>query len=216
VDTPARASRSPRHGHAAPVRRLLPALVAGLLLGLVAAGPVLGHAELEQSMPEDGEVLTTPPTFVTLAFTEGLNAEKSTFLLLRAGGEEIATGSASGDGETTMSATDLTLEPGDYVIRWTAVADDGHVERGRLTFTVAEQAPSPSPTPGPTEAASESASASPSASPVPTPTATPAPSPSADTTTVASGGTDVLLPIIAALAVVGVVAYLVLRRGRTA
>jgi methionine-rich copper-binding protein CopC len=166
-------------------------------------------------MPEDGEVLTTPPTFVTLAFTEGLNAEKSSFRLVK-DGTDVATGSASGDGETTMSAIDLTLVPGDYVIRWTAVADDGHVERGRLTFTVAEQAPSPSPTPGPTEAASESASASPSASPVATPTATPAPSPSADTTPVASGGTDVLLPIIAALALVGVVAYLVLRRGRTA
>ena len=213
VDTLARASRSTRHGHAA-LRRLLPALVAGLLLGLVAAGPVLGHAELEQSMPEDGEVLTTPPTFVTLAFTEGLDAAKSSFLLLRAGGEEIATGSAPGDGETTMSATDLTLGPGDYVIRWTAVADDGHVERGRLTFTVDEPPPSPSPTPEPTEAASESASASPSASPVATPK--PAPSPSADTTPVASGGTDVLLPIVAALAIVGVVAYLVLRRARTA
>ena len=115
-----------------------------------------------------------------------------------------------------MSATDLTLAPGAYVIRWTAVAEDGHVERGRLTFTVEEPTPSPSPTPAPTEAASESASASPSASPVATPTATPAPSPSADTTPVASGGTDVLLPIVAALAIVGVVAYLVLRRGRTA
>ena len=169
-------------------------------------------------MPADGEVLTTPPTLVTLAFTEGLNASKSSFLLLRAGGEEIATGSASGDGETTMSATDLELEPGDYVIRWTAVADVGDVERGLVSFSVDEQAPtrSASPTPAPTEAASESASASPSASPVSTPTATPAPSPSADTTPVASGGTDVLLPIVAALAIVGVVAYLVLRRGRTA
>lgn len=87
-------------------RRLLPAPVAGLLLGLVTAGPVLGHAELERPMPEDGEVLSWPPTFVALAFTEGLDAEKSSFLLQRAGGEEIATGSASGDGETTMSSTD--------------------------------------------------------------------------------------------------------------
>jgi methionine-rich copper-binding protein CopC len=213
VDTLARAARSIRHGTAAPARRLLPALVAGLLLGLVAAGPALGHAELEQSMPEDGEVLTTPPTFVTLAFTEGLDADKSSFRLVL-DGTDVATGSPSGDGETTMSATDLTLAPGAYVIRWTAVADDGHVERGRLTFTVEE--PTPSPSPAPTEMASESASASPSASPLATPTATPAPSPSADTTPVASGGTDVLLPIIAALAIVGVVAYLVLRRGRTA
>ena len=212
VDTLARAARSIRHGHAASAHRLLPALVASLLLGLVAVGPALGHAELEQSMPEDGEVLTTPPTFVTLAFTEGLNAEKSSFRVVL-DGADVATGGASGDGETTMSATDLTLAPGAYVIRWTAVAEDGHVERGRLTFTVEETA---SPSPARTEAASESASASPSASPVETPTVTPAPSGSVDTTPVASGGTDVLLPIIAALAIVGVVAYLVLRRGRTA
>ena len=166
-------------------------------------------------MPEDGEVLTTPPTFVTLAFTEGLDAAKSSFRLVL-DGTDVATGSASADGETTMSATDLTLEPGGYVIRWTAVAEDGHVERGRLTFTLEAPTPSPSPTPELTEAASASASASPSASPVATPTATPAPSPSAETTPVASGGTDVLLPIVAALAIVGVVAYLVLRRGRTA
>jgi methionine-rich copper-binding protein CopC len=209
VDTPAQAARSIRHGHPAPARRLLAALVAGLLLGLVTAGPALGHAELEQSTPEDGEVLMTPPPLVTLAFTEGLNAQKSSFRLVL-DGTDVATGSASGDGETTMSTTDLTLAPGDYVIRWTAVADDGHVERGRLTFTVEEPAPSPSPTP--TEVTSESAAAS----PVPGPTATPAPSPSAGTTPVASGGSDVLLPIIAALAIVGVVAYLVLRRGRTA
>ncbi len=185
-----------------------------MLLGLLAAGPVLGHAELEQSMPEDGEVLATPPTLVTLAFTEGLDAGKSSFQLLRAGGDEIATGSASGDGETTMSAIDLTLGPGDYVIRWTAVAEDGHVERGRLTFSVQEPTPPPSPTPAPTEASS--ASAPPSATAVASPSATPAPSPSADTTPTASAGTDVLLPIIAALVIVGVVAYLVLRRGRTA
>jgi hypothetical protein len=84
------------------------------------------------------------------------------------------------------------------------------VERGRLTFTVEQ--PTASPSPAPTEAASASPSVVPSATPV----ATPAPSPSADTAPVASGGTDVLLPIVAALAIVGVVAWFVLRRGRTA
>ena len=199
-----------------PARRLLPALVAGLLLGLVAAGPALGHAELEQSMPEDGEVLTTPPTFVTLAFTEGLDADEELVPPRPRTGRDVATGSASGDGETTMSATDLTLAPGRYVIRWTAVADDGHVERGRLTFTVEEPTPSPSPHPadrGRLRVGVRIAVRQPRSRRRPP---RPAPSPSADTTPVASGGTDVLLPIIAALAIVGVVAYLVLRRGRTA
>ena len=181
----------------------------GLLLGLVVAVPALGHAELDTSDPADGAVLATPPTEVTLTFTEGLEAAKSSFRIVK-DGTDVATGSAQDDGDLFMTATNLALEPGDYVIRWTAVADDGHVERGRLTFAVEEPSPSPSLTPAPTEAASESAA------PVASPSATPAPSPSADATAVASGGTDVLLPIIAALAILGVVAYLVLRRGRTA
>jgi copper resistance protein C len=213
VDTLARAARSIRHGRAAPARRLLRALVAGLLLGLVAAGPALGHVALASSDPADGAVLATPPTVVTLTFTEGLQAAKSSFRIV-ADGTDVATARAEGDGDTSMTVTGLQLQPGNYVIRWTAAGDDGHVERGRVTFTVQEPTPSPSPTP--TGPASESASGSPSASPLATPSVTPEPSPSGDTTPVASGGTDVLLPIIAALAIVGVVAYLVLRRSRTA
>jgi methionine-rich copper-binding protein CopC len=212
VDTPARAARSIRHGHLA-LPRVLPAIVASLLLVLTTAGPVLGHVALEGSDPADGAVLAAPPTVVTLRFTEGLQAGKSSFRVV-ADGTDVATAQAENDGDSFMTVSGLQLEPGDYVIRWTAAGDDGHVERGRLTFTVEE--PTPSPSPSPSEATSESASASPSASPVAAPSASPAPSPSADTTPVASGGTDVLLPIVAALAIVGVVAYLVLRRGRTA
>ena len=212
VDTPARAARSIRHGQVA-LRRVLPALVGSLLLALTAAGPVLGHVALEGSDPADGAVLATPPTVVTLRFTEGLQAGKSSFRIV-SDGTDVATAQAQDDGDSFMTLSGVQLEPGDYVIRWTAAGDDGHVERGRLTFTVEEPTASPSPTPS--EAASDSASPSPSASPVAAPTASPAPSPSADTTPVASGGTDVLLPIVAALAIVGVVAYLVLRRGRTA
>ena len=92
-----------------PGRRLLPALVAGLLLGLVAAGPVLGHAELEPSMPEDGAVLATPPTEVTLTFTEGLEAAKSSFR--SSGTGRTSRPAAPGDGDSTMTATDLSWSP---------------------------------------------------------------------------------------------------------
>src|SRR5688572_19871416 len=73
VDTPARAARSIRHGHLA-LPRVLPAIVASLLLVLTTAGPVLGHVALEGSDPADGAVLAAPPTVVTLRFTEGLQA----------------------------------------------------------------------------------------------------------------------------------------------
>ena len=187
-------------------------LLAGLLLALVAASPALGHSELDTSDPKDGAVLDTPPTTITLTFTEGLDASKSSFRVTL-DGNDVATGKADTDGSDTMEATGLDLAPGDYVIRWTSAAEDGDILRGRLTFTVNEPTPAP---PSPTPAATGSASAAPSPTVAPTPGATTAPSPSADTTPVASSGSDILLPIVAALAIVGVVAYLVLRRGRTA
>lgn len=211
-----RAHRSTRRVQAAHVARPLAVMLTALLLLFAAAAPVLGHAELDTADPEDGAVLETPPTTVTLTFTEGLDASKSSFRIVL-DGNDVATGSADEDGSEVMTATDLTLAPGDYVIRWTSAAEDGHLERGRLTFTVSEPLPA---TPSPTPVASASASVAPSPSDAVTPAATeaptPAPSPSADTTPVSSSGSDILLPIIAALAIVGVVAYLVLRRGRTA
>jgi copper resistance protein C len=213
VEPHSRVDRPNRHVHPALVPRRLAVLLTALGLALIATAPVLGHAELDSSDPADGAVLDTPPTVVTLTFTEAIDASKSSFRIVL-DGNDVATGAVTEAGSETMQATNLTLGPGDYVIRWTSVADDGHVERGRLTFTVAEPTPAPaSPSPSPSEA-SLTPSASPSATPEPSDT--PAPSAIVDATPAASTGTDVLLPIVAALAIVGVVAYLLLRRGRTA
>jgi hypothetical protein len=211
VEPLARADRSTRHDQAALVARPLVAILTALLLAFAAAAPVFAHAELDTSDPSDGAVLDTPPTTITLTFTEGLDASKSSFVVVL-GGTDVATGKADENGSETMQASGLDLAPGEYAIRWTSAAEDGHIERGTLTFTIAEPTPAP---PSPTPAASASAAA-PSPTVAATAPPTPAPSPSADTTPVASTSTDVLLPIVAALAIVGVVAYLVLRRGRTA
>jgi methionine-rich copper-binding protein CopC len=212
VEPLARADRSTRHVHAARVARPFAVFLTVLLLAFAAAAPVLGHAELDTSDPKDGAVLDTPPTTITLTFTEGLDASKSSFRVVL-DGTDVATGKPDENGSEVMQATGLDLAPGDYVIRWTSAAEDGHLERGRLTFTVAEPTPPPaSPTPAATDAASIAPTPTASASAEPTP----APSARAEPTPVSSSGSDILLPIIAALVIVGVVGYLVLRRGRTA
>ncbi len=89
------------------------------------------------------------------------------------------------------------------------------LENDTWSFTVAP-APTPSPTPAPTPASSASAEPTPSATPEPTPT--PASSPSASpgpTDPAGSTDSDVILPIVAALAIVLVVgAVLLSRRNR--
>jgi methionine-rich copper-binding protein CopC len=196
---------------------VLPALLAAVL-ALLAPGLVLAHAELVSSDPQDGAVLETPPTSVTLTFSEGV-VGKSSMQLIAPDGSTIGSTGPAADGDTSMSLGGLDLGPGPYTVQWTSVAADGDILRGKLAFTVTAASPTlPSPSPTPP------ASAEPSASPTPltsvgtsaTPTSPPtvAPSPSADTGTVTAAQGDVLLPILAALVIVGVVGVLVLRRNR--
>jgi len=210
VDTRSIGRRPAHHPQAFPVRlRVLP-LLAGALLALAAVSPVLGHAELVSSDPADKAVLDTPPTVITLTFDEGV-VGKSSFKLIGPGGDTIGTGGPAKDGDLTMTLDGLALAPGAYSIEWTSVADDGDVERGTLSFTVTEPTPGPAtPTPAPSQAStapSGSPSASASATPVPSPSVDPAPAST-------SSGTDVLFPIILALALVAVIGAILLRRNR--
>ena len=185
--------------------RTVAALVASLVLTLLVAAPVLGHAELESSDPADKAVLDTPPTTITLTFSAGLHAAKSSFRVMGADGE-AGTGKASKNGATVMTAEGLALAAGSYTIAWTSVAEDGDIERGQITFVVNAEAPSPS----------AAASAQPSTAATATATAVPSSSGAAGTPAEAASGGDVLIPIVAALVLVAVTGAFVLRRSRSA
>jgi hypothetical protein len=114
-----------------------------------------------------------------------------------------------------MVITDLPeLAPGTYQVQWTTVsAEDGELARGTWSFTVAIAVKTPG-TPAPTATASPSATATASATPEPTVAPSPSASP-APTDPTSAAGSDVILPIIAALAIVLIGAGALLsRRGR--
>jgi methionine-rich copper-binding protein CopC len=218
--------RRNQQGRWSPTTGLLPGLATALLLALALATPVLAHAELTSSDPEDKAVLATPPTVITLKFSEGLSEGKSSFVLTGPGGT-VGKGIPTKQGGKVMTLDGLTLEPGAYSIAWTAAATDGHIERGKLSFSVSEPTPAPatpSPSPAPTTAASGAASPAPTAAPTEapasaTPVASKAPAPSpadgGDAATAAGTGSDVLLPIVFALVlVVGLGAFLFSRSRR--
>lgn len=202
-------------------RSALP-LVAGALLALVLAVPALAHAELVSSDPADGAVLDGPPGAITLTFNGRLISGRSFFELVPLAGGAAQRGEVDPDRPRRLVLPMATaLVPGDYEIRWRAVADDGHDElkRGIVRFTVLAPTPSPaSPlpptaTPGGTN---EPATLEP---PTPSPAATPpaaTPTPSAVPGQPAASTGDVLLPIVLGLVLVGGVGALVLRRSRRA
>jgi hypothetical protein len=227
------ATQRPRAVHRPPSRRAL-AVLPGLLLAAVITAPAVAHVDLVTSSPKDKAVLETPPTNVTLTFSEGLDAGKSSFRLISAG-TRVGIGRAAEDGAKTMTLVGLALTPGAYEIKWTSAATDGHIARGTLTFTVAQPTsapatPTPVPaTPEPTAEPSATRTSTPStahtaptSSPAIAPTegpataeaATPAPDDGAGPATASTA--DALIPIVAGLVVVVGIGALVLRRSRRA
>lgn len=201
--------------HAPRRRTRLARLAFGIVLSLALPSIALAHTELETATPEAGS--TVPSPFdgpILLTFSEELARGSKAELLAPAGGV-VATATVDGPGAVMVFELEVPLEPGDYVIEWTGVAGDGHVERDTVAFTVAPAPtpePSPSPTPRPEPSASD-APVTPSAEPAES--ASPPPSPTPAETADASGEGDVVLPIVVGLLVVALGgAYLLTRRGR--
>jgi methionine-rich copper-binding protein CopC len=191
------------------VRHVLPAraaLLAAALLVLLPAGAA-AHAEFASSSPADGETVEGTPAEISAEFTEALGSD-STFELLDATGAVVAEGAIDPANDQRMVIDPPDLAPGTYEVRWLASADDGHLERGTYEFTIAAastQAPTASAQPSESAAATAALTVGPSV----------AASPTDDLTSTATT-TDVLIPIIAAVVILAVLAGYLLNRRRTA
>ena len=200
-----------------PARRFAALLLATGLFMLLLPAAANAHSELDKPTPADKSTVTTPVTQVSGTFTEGMKQDGSKLLVKDSSGRTVAQGGVDPANDKLMTASPAApLVNGAYTVEWTTIsADDGDIARGTWTFTVAIVA-TPSPTGTPAATPSASATAGPTPTPVPTPVSSPAPSPSpsggSDTS---GGGSDVILPIIVALIVLGAgAAYLLTRRGR--
>ncbi|HEV8698644.1 MAG TPA: copper resistance protein CopC [Candidatus Limnocylindrales bacterium] len=194
-------------------RLLLGSVVLVWAFALPAA--VTAHAELVTATPAAGSTVTEPVSEVSATYSEDLT-EDSRLGILDQDGVRIAVGFVDPANKRRMVATlDQAYVAGTFTVRSTAIADDGHVERTQWTFTIAVPA---TPTATPAGQSSAPPSAQPSTSPTesapptasPTPTASPAPGSTGST------GGDVILPIIAALAIITIGAGFLLSRGRRA
>ena len=187
---------------------LLVLIVASLLVPSVA----VAHAELETVVPEADATVQGTPTEISATFSEGLEPDSALSLRDDSGGEIASGGLDPADPARLLIDPVPELTPGTYQVRWTSVTDDGHIERDTWSFIVTAPPPSPTPTPS----AAPSATPAPTASPTLAPSPTVAPSPSADGGDATGDSSDVILPIIVALALVAIVGgFLLTRRGRS-
>ena len=197
--------------------RLRATLLVATILTLAFPHLVAAHAELLRANPEDGETVTRPVTAVTGRYSQDLRGN-SRLVIKDLSGATLGTGGVDPENRRRMIVRpDAPLVDGMFTVESTSVsAEDGDIERVTWTFTVVvSSTPSPtdSPSDGPGLSPSPSASSSPSASPPPS--ASPSPTASPTPTGATSGTGDVLLPILAALAIVAIGAGILLQRSRT-
>jgi methionine-rich copper-binding protein CopC len=193
----------------ASILRVATALALASLLILPAT--VLADADLDVPTPADGATIEGTPSSIEATFTQALDTEGSTLQLRDAAEDLIAEGGVDADDDLRMVIDPVPeLSPGTYVVRWTTLSrDDTHVQRGTWSFTVTAE-----PTAEPTPVVTDAPTTEPTTEPTLDPTTAPSPSPSGEGDPAASEG-DVLLPIIAALAIVAIAgAVLLNRRGR--
>jgi methionine-rich copper-binding protein CopC len=120
---------------------LLRVALRGALVGAAAASvavpaPVAAHAKLEASSPAAGANVTSPPSEVTITFTEELDPAASSFSVTDSGGAAVGTGSVDllvADrnvlrGSVTISAAGI------YRVSWSVKAADGHASSGTFSF----------------------------------------------------------------------------------
>ncbi|MDO5494318.1 MAG: copper resistance protein CopC [bacterium] len=212
---------------------LLALLLAGVAL-LAPALPAHAHDYLVRSIPAEGEEFSEVPARIELEYSADIIPASPALLVTDAAGELVWEGVPDVEGRLA-SAPFPELGDGAYSLAWSLVSSDGHRVEGEIPFTMATGAPSvePSPTPAPgttppDDAPSPSVTASPAAPPAPvTPSpsviAAPGAAPSPDGTETEGAEDSGLgaLPMPAKIAIgvggiaaAGLVAVLVLRRGR--
>jgi methionine-rich copper-binding protein CopC len=110
-------------------------LAAGLLtLFALPAGPAVAHAILMTSDPAAGSSIPAGPRHIVLHYNSRIDQARSRLELRGAGTPPVVLkiGPASSD----ALATDVTLRPGAWTLRWQVLAVDGHITRGDVPLTV--------------------------------------------------------------------------------
>ncbi|MBE1877976.1 copper resistance protein CopC [Myceligenerans pegani] len=155
VVTPAdsRAATGPRAGVRIAVL-LVAACVACLSVAgifLIASPPASAHDQLLSSDPADGDELDAMPEAIALTFSGEPLATGAEVVLTGEDGTPVALHDLTVDGVVLTASTPSTLPGGEYDVAWHIVSGDGHPLEGAFSFTVDAPGPSGEPTEEPAQ-----------------------------------------------------------------
>lgn len=176
--------------------RWLTALLVAFFASVLTAAPALAHAALIGSDPTDGAQLDAPPARVTLTFNQDIEPRFAAVTVSGPDGTVYADGDVRIEGPTASVAVKPLGAAARYVVAYRVISADGHPISGQLTFTLTATPPATPPT----------AAAGPATSTVP--------AAQADATAPADGGFPAWIAVVAAVAVLGGLVLVMVRRSR--
>lgn len=109
-------------------------LIAGLM-----SPQAFAHAHLKTETPAANTILKTPPTELSLGFSEGIELNFSKVTLTGPNKKAVSTGAlvlAANDNTQAIVPLTSTLSSGEYSVSWQVVSVDGHKTKGQYSFTV--------------------------------------------------------------------------------
>jgi methionine-rich copper-binding protein CopC len=116
--------------------RFRSSLVLSLVMAALLAAPAWAHMALSKAAPSDKATVTVAPTQVQLWFTQKPDMAVSRIVLSSTSGEVKLGALKLVDERSLIAPIEGTLADGAYTIAWQSAGDDGHVQKGQVTFTL--------------------------------------------------------------------------------
>jgi len=97
-----------------------------------------GHAFPSGEEPRVGSTVKTPPTSVVIKFDNPIEQLFAQLAVTDDAGHDVTAGAPTrSEDKRELSVLLKPLAPGDYHVKWSVVAEDGHRTEGGYLFTVA-------------------------------------------------------------------------------
>lgn len=117
-------------------------LAATLCFVIFAPSAVWAHAFPEAEQPRVGSTVSSPPARVSIKYDAPIQSLFSKLKVLDSSGKAVTIGSPKvGPDHRTLSIRLKPLKPGNYTVKWSVVAEDGHRTEGSYGFTLAARSP---------------------------------------------------------------------------
>jgi methionine-rich copper-binding protein CopC len=94
------------------------------------------HAILVSSTPNLNAVLSGPGMAVKLRFNSRIDASRSRLILVDPDGKQRPLIINKTSPSDSLLSEVKDLKPGAYILRWQALAEDGHITRGEVPFRI--------------------------------------------------------------------------------